>query len=484
MSLVSLVSPLLGACTDDDLTADEGTSQTDGESEGGSEADSTETADGWTGEGTSSDTGEPVDFDAQIAALLRRQPEPVVPLPDPPAEDPAMVALGEALFFDPILSGNMDTACASCHHPSFATGDGLSLSVGTGAVGIGPVAVEGEHPPFIARHAPTLFNLGQPGFEAMFWDGRVERVGGELHTPAGDALLPGVDGPLAAQAMFPVLDRGEMRGQPGDTTTLGGANELAELPDDDPQAIWAAIMQRLLAVAGYQQLFAAAYPDEVEDALTFAHAANAIAAYQRQAFSLPRSPWDDYLAGDLDALTDAEKWGAILFYGTAGCGACHTGPLLTDHRMHSTGVPQLGPGLPNSAPFDHGRELATGSVEDRFQFRTPSLRNVAESAPYMHDGVLIDLEDVVRHYAQPSTSVERYEPDLLLAELVPTLQTDEAHVAEMVATLSSDLAPGPAFAGLSNLREFLEALSDPEIFELANATPSSVPSGLPVPGPG
>jgi len=445
-------------------------------------ADTTGTTSEWTAGSESNETGDPPTLDEQLAELLAAQTIPVVPLTPAPAQDPALVALGEALFFDPILSGNMDTACASCHHPSFGSSDGLSLTLGTGAVGVGPARADGAHPPFVPRNSQALFNLGDPSFTRMFWDGRVELDGeGQLQTPAGADLLPGLDSALAAQAMFPVLDRQEMRGAPGDLTVLGGANELAAFDDEDRPAIWAALMQRLGAIDGYVQLFDAAFPGQAFDTLSFAHAANALAAYESEAFSFPSSAWDDYLGGTLPAISDAAKVGALRFYGPAGCGVCHSGPLLTDHEFHSTGVPQLGPGRGTSAPFDHGRELVTGDPQDRFSFRTPSLRNVEVSAPYMHDGALIDFERTLVHYASPTTSIEDFETKGLHPELVGTVQQDARHIEEIVGTLSPDLVLEPSFIGLSNIREFLETLTDPGVFSLPESLPQSVPSGLPVP---
>ncbi len=445
-------------------------------------AGTTGTTSEWTAGMESGTTGDVQSLDEQLAELLAAQEVPVVPLEPPPPQDPALVALGEALFFDPILSGPMDIACATCHHPSLGSSDGLSLTLGTGAVGIGPMRAEGVHPPFVPRNSQALFNIGDPSFTRMFWDGRVEVDGrGEFHTPAGAELLSGLDSVVAAQAMFPVLDRQEMRGEVGGLTVLGGMNELAAFDDEDRPAIWAALMDRLGAIEGYVQLFDDAFPGQSFDTLTFAHAANAIAAYESEAFSFPNSAWDDYLGGTLVAISDAAKVGALRFYGPAGCGECHSGPLLTDHRFHSTGVPQLGPGRGISAPFDYGRELVTGAAQDRFSFRTPSLRNVEASAPYMHDGALIDFERTLVHYASPATSIEDFDPRGLLPELAATVQQDPDHIEEMVGTLSRDLVTEPSFIGLSNLREFLLTLTDPDVFSLRNIRPDSVPSGLPVP---
>ena len=302
-----------------------------------------------------------------------------------------------------------------------------------------------------------------------------------LETPAGADLLPGVDSPLAAQAMFPVMDRLEMRGEIGEMTVLGEPNELADVDDDDEQAIWAALMARLEATPAYAPLFDAAFDGADFADLTFADAANAIAAYEATAFSYPAAPWDDYLRGELDAISEAAKLGAIIFYGGGQCSLCHSGPLLTDHEFHNTGVPQLGPGKGTSAPFDHGRELVTGDANDRFAFRTPSLRNVEVSAPYMHDGAHIDFEDILRHYGDVTNGIADYDPSVLLDELEPTVQQGAAHIAEINALLAEDLNLEPNLAGLSNLREFLLTLTDPAVHDLPDTRPASVPSGLDVP---
>jgi cytochrome c peroxidase len=115
------------------------------------------------------------------------------------------------------------------------TSDALSLSHGTGGVGSGAGRALGTARQFVPRNAQDLFNRGYPEFAAMFWDGRVERrSGGGFATPAGDALPAGLSGPLAAQAMFPVFTRLEMRGHAGDLDVFGAPNELAGFADDDP----------------------------------------------------------------------------------------------------------------------------------------------------------------------------------------------------------------------------------------------------------
>src|SRR5206468_3008675 len=157
---------------------------------------------------------------------------------------------------------------------------------------------------------------------------------------------------LAAQAMFPVLNRQEMRGDSGDVDALGAPNELAQFGDSQLSEIWHGVMQRLLAIPEYVNLFHAAYPTTFDSQLGFQHAAGAIAAFELQEFTKTNSPFDHYLAREDAALTATEKRGALLFFGTAKCGSCHNGPLLGADGFANTGAPQLGPGMTSAAPLD------------------------------------------------------------------------------------------------------------------------------------
>jgi enediyne biosynthesis protein E4 len=129
----------------------------------------------------------------------------VKPPTNPPPPSPELVKLGEALFWDPELSGNRDTSCATCHHSDLATGDGISVSIGTSGFGLGETRQRGTARELVPRNATPLFNLGYEEWSVIFWDGRVSR-GPEpgFHTPASDRLPGGLDSVLAAQAMFPV----------------------------------------------------------------------------------------------------------------------------------------------------------------------------------------------------------------------------------------------------------------------------------------
>jgi cytochrome c peroxidase len=285
-----------------------------------------------------------------VDAELRRELQlwGIVPIGPLPEQVPAQVALGQALFFDKILSGNRDIACASCHHPETALSDGLSLAIGTGGTGSGEARTLGSGREFLPRRAPSLLNSAL-GTRFVFWDGRLVRAGPLLvHVEAGPAPPAGLSDALAAQATLPVIDRGEMRGEPGDIDVFGEPNELAEIGDAQHQEIWRAIMRRLMIVPEYLDLFRAAFPEVVTPShFNFEHAARAIAAFQTEAFTKVDTPFDRYLDGDDTALTAQQKRGALLFLDgeRAGCVNCHGGPLLGGGGFANVGVPQIGPGF-------------------------------------------------------------------------------------------------------------------------------------------
>jgi cytochrome c peroxidase len=410
-------------------------------------------------------------IDTQLREQLKSSS--ITPPSPAPAQDAAAVALGRALFFDKILSGNRDVSCASCHSPAAALGDGLSLSIGTGGTGAAPARTLGTGRQFFPRNAQTLLNVGL-GLEMLFWDARVLQEGSGVATPAGAALPSEVTDPLAAQAMFPVVGRREMRGNPGDVDRLGNANELAVFDDSQFTEIWQAIMQRLLAIPQYAAMLAAAFPNVPNGALGFQHAAAAIAAFERQEFSRTGSPFDRYLAGDNAALTAAEKRGALLFVGDAKCSGCHNGPHLGGNNFANIGVPQLGPGFGSAVPLDSG--LA------RFLFRVAPLRNVELTAPYMHDGAYTTLESAVRHYIDIPFSQQNYDVSQLAPELQSTHHGDPGTTSAVLASLDTRLPPPGTISEsqVSDLVAFLMSLTDPAARDLSSLVPASVPSGLPV----
>ncbi len=399
-------------------------------------------------------------------------------------QDPALVDLGRALFFDKILSGNRDVSCATCHDPLKATGDGLSLSIGTGAVVKGSERTLGPGRQYVPRNAPSLLNQGLASIN-LFWDARVaEEFPGprRYRTPAGAALPTGLESLLAAQAMFPVANRSEMRGEVGDRDVFGAANELAPYDNAQLAEIWNAVMRRLLAVDGYVARFQAAYPGVPVDQFGFEHAANALAAFQVQAFTYTNSPFDQYIAGNNEALTDEAKEGALLFFTGTRCSACHFGPLLGSGTFAATATPQLGPGLGSDAPLDRGMAIQFVGQTQRFIFRVPPLRNVELSAPYMHAGAYATLDAVLRHYNDVEKALRTYDVTQLQPSLRPAYHGDAATIEVLLAARDSRIRQPFGFSEneLKQLVTFLKSLTDPAARDLSAVIPASVPSGLAV----
>ena len=424
----------------------------------------------------------------------------VMPIAPVQSRDPALVALGQALMFDPILSGNRDVACATCHHPSTHGTDGRSLPIGTGGSGLGPARTLGGARDVVPRNSPSLLNQGLRSVY-LLWDGRVSGHGaGPFQTPPGLTLPSGLPDILAAQAMLPVLDRREMRGEPGDVDVLGAPNELAHLADDQPEAIWRAIMDRLLAVSEYESMFRAAFPDVPAAQLHFRHAATALSAFITEGFTKADTPFDRYLTGDDEALDLPAKRGGVLFFGarppaTSGladpapqgalpCSGCHGGPLLGGQSFANVGVPQIGPGVGAASPLDLGR----GGIElhefYRFAFRAPALRNVELTGPYMHNGAYATLNAVIRHYANAEKALRSYEASGLDPALRDRVHDDAATIDGILHGLDHRLHQPIELSDqeIDDLVAFLHSLTDPAARDLGALVPERVPSGLPVDG--
>ena len=428
-------------------------------------------------------------LDSKVADALVIANVEGVSRPQPDSDE--MVALGEALFFDKILSGNQNISCATCHHPTTGTSDFLPVPIGEGGSGLGANRSVGAGN-LIPRNAPHVFNAGVSGVDTMFWDSRLRRdpVTGILETPEADlngaspilaAHAAQLTSALAAQAMFPVTSHDEMRGQPG-TNPIANATSNAE--------VWSLLMARLVGtsngtvggIQGYRDLFDAAYPSVTNyDDFNFGHAARAIAAFERTRWTALDSPFDRYVGGDMGAMSDAAKRGAIIFCDKGRCAECHNGPLLSDFQHHVLATPQVGPG--KNAPFeDLGRALETGNPADEYAFRTPQLRNIALTAPYMHSGAFLTLEAAVRHHLDPRTSLANYDPTQLPEPFESTFDTDPGRNAARSAAVSPTLALpiGLTDAEFSDLMAFLHALTDPSSLNQLDQIPDSVPSGLPV----
>lgn len=261
------------------------------------------------------------------------------------------VALGRLLFSDPRLSRDGTVACVTCHAPERGFTDDEPVAIG----------VDGRRG---TRNAPTLVNRAWGTHQ--FWDGRAASI--------------------EAQILATVQSRAEQ-----------------DLPLPE-------LEERVAAVEAYRERFTNTFADGV----TATNIARALAAYVRTIRS-GDSPFDRYQFGDRAALSEQQAQGATLFFGRANCWRCHAGPTLSDELFHNTGVAwRPAGGFTSSAPLaeprDAGRFIVTDKPADLGAFKTPTLREVARTAPYMHDGSLATLEDVVDFYSdggQPNPHLDR-----------------------------------------------------------------------------
>ncbi|QUJ77590.1 cytochrome-c peroxidase [Sulfitobacter albidus] len=409
------------------------------------------------------------------------------PLPDPVTDadfhqfPPELIGLGRDLFFDPILAGNKNIACATCHHPTLGTSDGMSLSIGEGGEGLGDLrrATTRNAPKArIPRNAPALFNLGAKEFAVMFHDGRTARDRHAMYgirMPEGRTLERPVVSPLAAQNILPILSPDEMSGHPGE-------NEIADAVADEriagPDGAWALLATRVEAIPAYRDRFA----DLGVTDLHITDIGTALSAFIGSEFRATDSPFDRYLAGE-DAMSPQALEGMDLFYGKARCSTCHSGPFQTDHNFYAIGLPQLGPGKNAHAAYaDTGHGMVSGVADDMYRFRTPSLRNVTQTAPYGHNGAYSDLEAMVRHHLRPVESLAAYSRDN--ARLPEGVAADDWQamedfdevmaIAEAIEIPDVDLDD----AEIARIMAFLGSLTDPSAGKTGLGVPASVPSGL------
>ena len=404
------------------------------------------------------------------------------PLPEFAPVDPLRAKLGQLLFYDPILSGNKNISCGTCHHPDLGTGDGVSLSIGEGGIGLGPKRIiDAANVPEqrIPRNAPAMWNLGALEFQVMFHDGRLEADPNEpdgIRTPLGSEMTSGFDSVLSAQAMFPVLSPDEMAGHYSENE-ISQAVRLGFLSSEG--GAWDLIAARVAEISTYQEEFTKVVPGEE---ITFPLIANLVADFIRFEWRADNSLFDQAMRGEAEMPIDAAR-GMALFYGEAGCASCHSGWFQTDHDFHAIGLPQIGPGKAarfESHAQDTGRMRVTGDPADAYAFRTPSLRNVTITAPYGHNGAYADLGDMIRHHINVEEAFASY--DLAKAHLpaFPGAKDLRAMSADETSAIlaANVLAPSAlSEADISDLISFLETLEDPA---KRFGVPEAVPSGLPL----
>ncbi|MFS4583083.1 cytochrome-c peroxidase [Phaeobacter sp. C3_T13_0] len=405
--------------------------------------------------------------------------------------DPAKAELGRLLFYDKILSGNRNISCGSCHHPRHGTSDGLSLGLGEGGQGLGRSRISDNGTnrvqKRVPRNAPALWNLGATSINVLMHDGRISVdpiYGNGFNTPAEEWLPQGLTSVLAAQALFPMTSSVEMAGNVGENAVIGATRDRIDLA-------WPIIAKRVRGVAGYGDRFIASFdhisaPEEVQ----ITDIAEALAQFMVQDFTSYDSPFDAHLAGDTDALTDQQKAGGDLFFGSAGCSGCHAGPLFSDQQFYALGLPAFGPGRGRRFdPYarDVGRMGESDNLSDAYRFRTPMLRNVELTAPYGHNGAFPTLDRMIRHHLNPVESRAGWSPSDLQLPDVPWLaatdfivQQDRFEMARQARARDIYLRQDLTDQDIAALVAFLTGLTGANARAEVSYVPTSVPSGLAV----
>lgn len=409
---------------------------------------------------------------------------------DFPRVDPDKAKIGQLLFYDKILSGNRNIACGTCHHHDMGGADGLSLGIGEGGTGVGEKRIaQGDQDRIrkrIPRNAPALWNLGAGDVSVLFHDGRLEvsdLYGNGFNSPAEEWLPQGLETILAAQALFPITARFEMAGDPEENEVSGAVNDRIDYA-------WPIIAKRVRITPEYGEMFVDAFDniDTPED-VTIVEIGNALGAFIASEWRNHDSPFDQYLAGDAEALTPSQKTGMELFYGKANCATCHAGPLMSDQGFHALALPAFGPGKTrrfDPQPRDVGRMGESDLLEDAYKFRTPMLRNVALTAPFGHNGAYPTLEGIVRHHLNPLGMLDAWTPDKArlpkaqwLEAVDFAVQADRREQERLRRSI--DIEPVALDdQHVADLVAFLEALTGETALSRPLGRPSTVPSGLSV----
>jgi cytochrome c peroxidase len=360
------------------------------------------------------------DIEEAILEEVSALPDTFISPEDNPTT-PKKIELGRLLFYDPILSGGKDVACASCHHPEYGYAESQEVSIGVNGIGLGEMRTF-KHPnkiPFGKRNAHSILNTAFNGLDTdgnydprkapMFWDLRVES--------------------LENQSLEPIKNLEEMRGH-----------------TYEAEATIDSVVNRLGNIAAYRQLFAAVFSDTV--AITATNISKALAAFERSLIA-NNSRFDQYMRGDEKALSSLEKEGFAAFL-KSGCAKCHNGPMFSDYKLHVLGVAD--------------NEKIKGSdagANETYAFRTPTLRNLRYTDPYMHNGKLKTLRQVLEFY-EDMAGKDPPNPHVTRKQLDPLARKMRLRFKDMQA-----------------IEAFLSSLND-NSFD--RKIPESVPSGLKVGG--
>lgn len=398
--------------------------------------------------------------------------------------DNQLADLGRLAFHDTLLGLNDDNSCSGCHTAPLGFGDSQSIAIGVGNNNtVGPDRTG----PRNQRRAPLLLN--NVFYPALMWNSRFHSVSGnpfdnsagfQFPLPEGFSLS-GLPHLLTAQAFIPTTEKPEMTGfHPSVPATNDG--------------IRAAVVERLNANSEYRKLFGKNFPEVTSGAsITYEMLARAIAEFE---FTLvfADAPIDKFARGQKNAMTEDEKRGALIFFGSGNCVSCHavagqSNEMFSDFRQHVAGIPQIAPAVGNvtfdgpGANEDFGLEQVTGNANDRYAFRTSPLRNLALQSTFFHNGCFTRLEDAVRYHLNAIGSAPSYNP--ITAGLDVDLQGPRGPVEPVLARIDPALAT-PVTLSTDEFRQLIAflrtGLLDPKAnpHDLRKLIPPRVPSGRPI----
>lgn len=396
--------------------------------------------------------------------------------------DNQLADIGRLLFFDTLLGLNNDNNCSGCHSPTTGFGDTQCIAIGINNNGLVGTDRSG---PRNQRRAPTVANTAF--FPTLMWNSRFSSVSNNPFDNSAGFSFPAPEGLtlsylphlLDAQAFIPPTERVEVAG--------------FSFPGDN-YAIRSEVLRRINNVSEYRFRFGKIFPS-VRDGgqITFDMLGKAIAEFE---FTLvfADAPVDQFARGQRNALTEAEKGGALLFFGKARCVECHkvsgsSNEMFSDFAQHVIGVPQIAPVVGNvtfdglGQNEDFGLEQVTGDSNDRYKFRTTPIRNAALQPAFFHNGAFMRLEDAIRHHLDVFTSARTYNPSAagVDSDLTAPMGPIEPVLERIDTILNTPIVlTDEEFNQLVDFvrNGLLDRRAEPA--NLRKLIPRSVPSGLPV----
>jgi len=454
-----------------------------------------------------------VGFAGEIESTLeRRLGRPV---------NPRLADLGRLLWFDTLHSLHHDNTCGGCHSPTNGFGDSQGMAIGVQNNNlVGP----DRRGPRNQRRSPLVINAAF--LSTLMWNGRFNAPSGDpfdnslgfhFPPPEGDVRFPPNSRVfrhlLQAQAHIPPTEMVEVAGFTGvcRSNDLGRTSPFCQFDDGQGETVPVPdasgfrsepIRQKVLALLNrepeYRRLFGDLFPGVAGGRpIDFNMFGSAIAEFEFT-LTFANAPIDRFARGRREAMTDAEKRGALLFFGPAGCVACHavaggSNEMFTDFKNRVIGVPQVAPvfgvGTGNmifdgpGADEDFGLEQITGSPADRYKFRTAPLRNLAVAPAFFHNGAFARLEDAIRHHLDVHESSRHYNPVAagVDSDLTHRLGPIEPVLSRLDRRLRDPIGLNPT--EFTDLVAFVrDGLLDPRATRshLCRFVPRSVPSGSPV----